>query len=784
MDSNNYFSQITGFHPYSFQLELVEKVLDGKSVIMQAPTGSGKTWASIVPFVIAKKENMQFPQKLIYALPLRALANSLYSDIKENKFIKENDIKVSIQTGEKNEDPYFLEGDIIFTTIDQVLSSLLCIPFSVSKRQGNINAGVILSSYLVFDEFHLLDPERSLATVFTILEKFKDKALFCLMTATLSENLLNSMCKELDVDRVIVDKEKCSEIKNQRDKIKYLNVINKPINADDVLKNHKKLSIALCNTVERSQNLYFDLKKKKQEDDKFKNTKLICINSRFTSKDRNKLENEIRNIFGEGSNEDAILVSTQIIEVGMDISCDVMHTEISPINSLLQRIGRCARFRDEEGVIFIYDLEKENNKQPYLPYDKELCINTFNELMKISGENLDYFKSQELIDKVLSDIELKMLMEIVSGDKYREIKKCWLDPEIKFASSLIRDINAVSVIVCSNYHDINRMHDPYKLDTISIFRLSLESKLSKVEKEFEEDWIVGIIDDDNMILDFSNEKSYRVRIVGKDDDNLKYEPLLILNSKYVSYSKEIGLNFKNIGSQKIDILDKENKSLNREMTKETYREHIERMLLAYNDMFRDKYNYIFNKLKIKDTEKIDELIKFMIIMHDYGKLSVSWQKFAREWQSELGDDCSNQLLAHTDFNKDDFKNQKSPPPHSGAGAISSCRILEDVLPYSKIANRIIIAIMTSILRHHGVGTNKSYKYKIEDEGKDEILDLLNTYCKDLSLKIDKNEKSLNGYTGEDLSNYICNFSKTDTVILYFIFVRILRICDQKSFDYK
>lgn len=784
LNLSDYFNQITHFPPYSFQLDIAKKALSGNSVIMQAPTGSGKTWASIVPFLIARKENMEFPQKLIYALPLRVLANSLYSDIKNNEFIKQNNIKVTIQTGEKNDDPYFIEGDIIFTTIDQVLSSLLCIPFSVSKRQGNINAGAILSSYLVFDEFHLLDYERSLSTVFTVLKEFKGKILFCLMTATLSENLLNEMCNELNVDRVIVDREKFNEIKSQRNKIKRLNVVARPISSDDVLKNHKKLSIVLCNTVERAQHLYLDLRKRKEECNQFKNTKLICINSRFTSRDRNELESDIKNLFKKNSNENAILISTQIIEVGIDISCDTMHTEISPINSFLQRIGRCARYDGEEGRVFVYDVEKEKNKQPYLPYNKELCIDTFNELMKVSGENLDYFKNQELIDKVLSEIELRMLMSIVSSDRYREIKKCWLDPQINFASSLIREVNAVSVIVCRDYHEINNIKDPYRLDTISIFRPSLSNKLSKIEKVFEDDWIVGIIEEDNMMFDWSDEKRYKVEILGRDDNRLFYEPLLILNSKYVSYSREVGLNFENIGGERIDTIDKKNNDKDMEMSKETYREHIERMLLAYSDIFQGKYDYVLKKSKIKDIEKIDELIKFMIIMHDFGKLSVSWQCFAIEWQKQLGDDCSNQILAHTDMNKDIISNKKSPPPHSGAGAIVSSRILEDALPYSKTVDKIITAIITSILRHHGVTVNKSYKYETVGNGKEEILYLLNIYCQTLSLEIDINEKALNGYDCENLSDYICDFSKSDEILLYFIFVRILRICDQKSFDYK
>ena len=81
---SNFFSQLTGFPPYSFQNEVFEKYSLGENIILQAPTGSGKTWAALGPFIYHWKEWKQgkqqgdnYPRKLIYSLPLRILANSL-----------------------------------------------------------------------------------------------------------------------------------------------------------------------------------------------------------------------------------------------------------------------------------------------------------------------------------------------------------------------------------------------------------------------------------------------------------------------------------------------------------------------------------------------------------------------------------------------------------------------------------------------------------------------------------------------------------------------------------
>src|SRR5690606_40184793 len=72
-------------------------------------------------------------------------------------------LPVNILTGEAPHDPKF-EAGLTFATIDQVWSSYLLAPYSLSSRLANFNAGAIVSSYLVFDEFHLFDPHSTLPT--------------------------------------------------------------------------------------------------------------------------------------------------------------------------------------------------------------------------------------------------------------------------------------------------------------------------------------------------------------------------------------------------------------------------------------------------------------------------------------------------------------------------------------------------------------------------------------------------------------------------------------------
>ena len=194
MNIPDLFHTLTNHHPYNFQTQAIARILNHQNTILRAPTGSGKTETAIAPFIFAKTLNLDFPNKLIYVVPLRTLANSLRQRVETlvtnwKKFYPlSRSLVVTLQTGENPEDPRF-EGDIIFCTIDQLLSSFLNIPYSVGRGSGNVNAGAVFASYLVFDELHLLDPQRSFTTVLKVLQEVKGISPFLLMTATLTNEL-------------------------------------------------------------------------------------------------------------------------------------------------------------------------------------------------------------------------------------------------------------------------------------------------------------------------------------------------------------------------------------------------------------------------------------------------------------------------------------------------------------------------------------------------------------------------------------------------------------------
>lgn len=773
-----YFEQLTGNQPYKFQLNVAEYACSGKNVILQAPTGAGKTWASILPFLVAQREDLSFPAKLIYSLPLRVLANSLYETVKNNQYIQDKRVGVTLQTGEQPNDKYFLEGDIIFTTIDQSLSSLLSIPLSLPLRQANINAGAMVSSYLIFDEFHLLQPDLSLSTLFHLLKKLKGITSFCLMTATLSQNLLEAFAKELDAKIVSPSNEEIKQIKNQTEKVRIVKTYEYELTADKILSEHQKgsRSIVICNRVTRCQQIFRDLRQNAP-----KETNVICIHSRFFGSGRKTKEEMIRNLFGRGSKADAILVATQVIEVGIDISCNVMHTEISPINSFLQRIGRCARFEDEKGKIFIYMVEN------FLPYDKELSKRTFDELQKISDRNLNYSGGQKIIDAVLTEKELTELHKTKANQRPMEIRQVWMHPEKSWASELIREIDSVNVLLHNNPSTIQ---NPYIYETVSVNKWVLISNLKKIQVE-EDDWLIRAVRDSNIIDNDDNEFLLPHRYVYDriPIDDAKYENFLIINSALVSYSQEIGLNFLVDGNEISKPIHKSTKEEKIKITKDTYQEHIGYLMKAYDKYFRGRVNDILNLLfKRLDIElPIDEFISFILVMHDFGKLNKRWQQIASEHQIAKNNFIEGEILAHTDFDADDDTRLKFPP-HAGAGAIVAWTVLEKILMERSKGQddvlRIIKAVSTGIVKHHSVQTERSERYSIAKQNIEMLMNLLRSYAPYFATGFDEDNEALKGWVAEDLSHHVVLFDDDTESLLYFLLVRILRICDQKSFEMK
>jgi CRISPR-associated endonuclease/helicase Cas3 len=124
-------------------------------------------------------------------------------------------------------------------------------------------------------------------------------------------------------------------------------------------------TLVVLNTVDDAVAVHAELTRRKD----LSSTDLRLIHSRFRGEEKSRWRGEFltREACSPGTNR--IIVSTQVIEAGVDISAGVLVTSIAPWASLVQRFGRCARWGGTSDVIVVDDEPKDDRAAA--PYAKE-----------------------------------------------------------------------------------------------------------------------------------------------------------------------------------------------------------------------------------------------------------------------------------------------------------------------------------------------------------------------------------------------------------------------------
>lgn len=155
-------------------------------------------------------------------------------------------------------------------------------------------------------------------------------------------------------------------------------------------------TLAICNTVGMAQQLYAALGPLPHK---------RLLHSRFIKNDRRRLEREIMH-FSQGS-EPGIWVATQVVEASLDIDFDRLYTELTTIDGLLQRMGRCFRKReltDAAENIHVFML-KPSGKGRII--DTDILLKTEQALDAYDGVLLEEAHKMALVDQVYNKEALR-----------------------------------------------------------------------------------------------------------------------------------------------------------------------------------------------------------------------------------------------------------------------------------------------------------------------------------------------------------------------------------------
>lgn len=891
--------------PRQFQTQTIATLLSGQNILLRAPTGAGKTETAVIPFLFAKTMGVDFPNKLIYVVPLRTLATSLRDRTVKlvedwsHQYQQKNQRKliVTLQTGDNPEDPRF-EGDIIFCTIDQLLSSFLSIPYSVGRGSANVNAGVVFASYLVFDELHLLDPDRSFATTLELLKQVQGISPFLLMTATLTEELAEQIHQEIKsslpqrqqsslnpIQLINVEHEDLKVIETRQ---RSFQAVPSPLTAsvilEDIQQSSRKRVIVLCNTVAQAQGLFLDLRDS-ITDQRFE---VSLLHSRFLSSDRRQKEQKLKQIFGkdklpQDNDFCQILISTQVIEAGMDITCDVMHTILCPMNSLLQRAGRCARFAAQTGDVKVYrDIQvdeafqilsqtedddeqiaqtEQRSRRKFLPYQDALCELTWDVLQNHS-------QSSQANDPVGFQQESNWINQVHQAEDQKQAKKRQ-DERKEFnqlfrsaifsgeqvAQELIRKVDNRSVFVIEDRSVIDLDFPEIDLPNLEAFSLpktTLLKVLCEFQEDYTQDWIFKEI-----IQPKKTPEGYALPLAGEPITTLSKITSsihLLVNPNYVSYDDEVGLQI-GIKVEEGNYLSgrKANQSNRQEYRyrMDTYVGHLGRIWTCWNQPFplvQSKYQSMrdeqlkvggkfikqkfFRNATREQAEALFEFLVFLaVITHDLGKLQIQWQTVMQGWQAIAcqyfqGADPKGQLIAHTDYNPmnqeltdpqgrtqqqrlKDYEKQYSRPNHAVESAFLSTEILKvSLIPVlqtvfqadKEVINGFYTTVRMAAGRHHSAwakGWRSDDLAKIQREsarhGKLHLHEKANeaiaqswkrllskNLAQTLSLSPEPPMLSQQVYPVQEIRLDWFTPDQMDYQQLYWLVVRSLRICDERS----
>jgi CRISPR-associated endonuclease/helicase Cas3 len=418
---SEFFKSITEFSPYPFQIRYSED----DYTILNAFTGSGKTETVLLDWlwkIYSHKENTQ--KRLVYCLPMRTLVEQTYKRAKKyiNKFneISKFTIKIYLlEGGEDNAswDIYPEDFIVLVGTQDMLLSRALNRGYGTNKFRWPMDFGLLNNdSFWVFDEIQLMGDALKTSTQ---LQGFRNiigvfgstKSLW--MSASLSPGSISSVDfkyehKILEISKTDLADQTLNKIYRANKHIQFPDVNEVCIEdmnklSKFVLENYKGDSIVILNTVSKAINLYRSLiKLKKQTGNQ---VEIILLHSHFRRPDRDVLFEKIL----EKSNN-RIIISTQVIEAGVDISSNSIFTEIAPISSIIQRSGRCNRYGEcEESTIYVINTSDMVHYKPE-PYEKDEIINSYKILKDIdpsdvineefsSIKELDYIKTNFVIRK-------------------------------------------------------------------------------------------------------------------------------------------------------------------------------------------------------------------------------------------------------------------------------------------------------------------------------------------------------------------------------------------------
>jgi len=376
-----------GYSPFPYQRRLAE--MERLPDLARIPTGLGKTLAVILGWVWRRRYHPNpavrhaTPRRLVYVLPMRTLVEQTLGVARQSLTALDLDDIIGLHQlmgGDVDNDwaLYPEREAILVGTQDMRLSRALNRGYAESRFAWPRHFGLLNSdTFWVIDEVQLMG--SALATTAQLDQFRRDMGTIgptgtLWMSATAEPEWLATVDRMAEVQVLDLDDADRAqpEVLHRLTAAKRLRALPTSDNAAPTVRGlHQPGSrtLVVCNTVERAQKLYQALQAPfrrgaQARADTAPEPDLLLIHGRFRAAERAALNRRVLHPV-DPTGPGIIVVATQVIEAGVDLSARTLVTELAPWASLVQRFGRCNRFGDDAlGEVYWMDLT-DKDAPPY-----------------------------------------------------------------------------------------------------------------------------------------------------------------------------------------------------------------------------------------------------------------------------------------------------------------------------------------------------------------------------------------------------------------------------------